>query len=60
MLKYRAAVITLAHQSAQRAIKAKLRAQGVRLHDISARDLRIQAEAYFNAHRAELIAELNR
>jgi type 1 fimbriae regulatory protein FimE len=55
--QHRAAVITLAHQSAQRTIKAQLRAQGIRLCDVSFRDLRIQAEAYFNANCQRLIAE---
>ena len=55
--QHRACVLTLAHQSAQRPVRAKLRAQGVKLNDVSYRDLRIQAEAHFDAHRAELIAE---
>jgi hypothetical protein len=55
--QHRACVLTLAHQSAQRIVRAKLRAEGVRLYDLSYRDLRIQAEEYFDAHRDELIAE---
>jgi len=55
--QHRACVLTLAYQSAQRTVRAKLRAQGVKLNDVSYRDLRIQAEAHFDAHRAELIAE---
>jgi hypothetical protein len=55
--QHRACVLTLALQSAQKTIRARLRAQGVKLYDLSFRELRIQAEAYFDAHRAELIAE---
>ena len=55
--QHRAYVLTLAYQSAQRTVRAKLRAQGVKLNDVGYRDLRIQAEAHFDAHRAELIAE---
>jgi hypothetical protein len=55
--QHRACVLTLAHQSAQKTVRAQLRAQGVKLHDVSYRDLRIQAEEYIDAHRDELIAE---
>ena len=55
--QHRACVLTLAHQSAVREIKRQLRAQGVRLHDVPVRELRIQAEVWFDAHRAELIAQ---
>ena len=55
--QHRACVLTLAHQSAQRIVRAKLRAEGVRLYDLSYRDLRLQAEEYFDAHRAELITQ---
>ena len=57
LAQHRQAVSTLALQSSKRAIKRQLRAQGVRLHDVTARDLTIWAEAWFNAHRQELIAE---
>ena len=55
--QHRRAVITLAHQSARRAIKRQFQAQGVRLHDLTAREIAIWGEAWFNAHSAELIAE---
>jgi len=55
--RHHAAVITLARQSATKAIKRQLQAQGIRLHDESAKDIRIWADAWFNAHRDELIAE---
>ena len=54
---HQVAVRVLAHQSAQRAIRARLRAQGVRLTDVTARDISIQARAWFDVHRDELIAE---
>jgi hypothetical protein len=47
----------LAHQAARRAIKREFQAQGVRLHDLTAREIAIWGEAWFNAHSAELIAE---
>jgi hypothetical protein len=55
--RHRHAVMVLAHQSAQRAIKARLRGQGVRLTDVTAKDISIQARAWFDVHRDELIAE---
>jgi len=55
--QHRACVLTLALQSAQKTIRARLRAQGVKLYDLSFRELRIQAEEYFDAHRDELIAQ---
>jgi hypothetical protein len=57
MQRHRHAVRVLAHQSAQRAIKARLRAQGVRLTDVTAKDISIQARAWFDVHRDKLIAE---
>jgi hypothetical protein len=57
MQRHRRAVMVLAHQSAQRAVKARLRARGVRLWDVTAKDISIRARAWFDAHREELIAE---
>ena len=57
LAQHRRAVIALAHQSARRAIKRQFQAQGVRLSDVTARDLTIWAEAWFDTHRQELIAE---
>ena len=51
------AVIVLAHQSARKAIKAQLRAEGLKLSQFSAKDISIRAEAWFDVHRQELIAE---
>jgi hypothetical protein len=55
--EHRHAVIVLARQSAKKAIKAQLRAEGLKLSQFSAKDISIRAEAWFDAHRAELIAE---
>jgi hypothetical protein len=50
-----AVVCTLARQKAVKAIKERLRAQGVRLRDVSNRELHIWADLWFEAHRQELI-----
>ena len=55
--RHRQAVMVLAHQATQRAIRARLRAQGVRLTDVTAKGISIQARAWFDVHRDELIAE---
>ena len=57
LAQHRRAVLALAHQSAKRAVKRQFQAQGVRLHDLSARQITIWAQAWFDAHSAELIAE---
>src|SRR5262249_30782432 len=57
MQRHRQAVIVLARQSAKRAIKAQIRAEGLKLLQFSAKDISIRAEAWFDAHRQELIAE---
>jgi hypothetical protein len=51
------AVAVLARQSARRAIKAQLKAEGLKVSQFSAKDISIRADAWFDAHRAELIAE---
>ena len=48
LAQHRRAVITLAHQSARRAIKRQFQAQGVRLHDLTARKISIWAQAWFD------------
>ena len=48
---------TIALQRAQWAVKAKLQRQGLRVSQFKHRDLVIQAEAYLQDHREELIAE---
>ena len=50
-------VLVLAHQSARKAIKAQLRAEGLKLSQFLAKDISIRAEAWFDVHRQELIAE---
>ena len=54
---FRSCVIVLARQSARKAIKAQLRAEGLKLSQFSAKDISIRAEAYFDVHRERLIAE---
>jgi hypothetical protein len=55
--QHRACVVTLAHHAAKREIKRQLKAQGLRPGDMSHRDMCLEAERWFDAHRAELIAE---
>ena len=55
--RHRHAVLVLAHQSARKAIKAQLRAEGLKLSQFSAKDISIRADAYFDVHRERLIAE---
>jgi hypothetical protein len=57
MQRHRWAVIRLAHRSATNAVKRQLQAQGVRLSEVSAKEIMVRAEAFFQAHRAELIAK---
>jgi hypothetical protein len=57
MLRYRHAVIVLARQSAKKAIKAQIRAQGDKLTQVPARTISIFADAYFDVHHERLIAE---
>lgn len=51
------AAITIALQRSKRAIEAKIRARGHKVSHYSARDLRVMAEAHFEQHRAELLAD---
>jgi hypothetical protein len=60
LLKHRLAVITLARREATKAIKAQFRAQGVKLSELSARDIHTFANAYFDVHHERLIAEAKR
>ena len=55
-LQARIAVSVLAHQAAKRAIKNQLRAQGLRVHELTARELTLRAEIWLAWH-PELIAE---
>ena len=46
-------------QAAAKIIKRNLKAQAVRIWDVSAKDITIWSEAYLQAHRAELVAAAN-
>lgn len=50
-------MIVLARQSAIKAIKAQIRAQGDKLSQVPGRTIRVFADAYFDVHRERLIAE---
>jgi hypothetical protein len=51
------AVVTLARREAKKVVIAHLRAQGLKVHHFSAKDLTRLAEAELERNRAELIAE---
>ena len=55
--EHRHAVIVLARQSAMKAIKAQIRAQGDKLSQVPGRTIGVFADAYFDVHRERLIAE---
>jgi hypothetical protein len=55
--QHRSAVIQLARRAAIKAVNAGLRAQGARLTIAPPRTIRLFANAYFDVHRNELIAE---
>jgi hypothetical protein len=57
MLKHRAAIATLARQAAIKAVKHRLRADGLKLHDFSAKDIAVLADKYLAEHRARLIED---
>ena len=52
-----AVISTLARQTAIKAIKERLHAQGVKLSHVSARDIHLWADAYFEANRQALIEQ---
>jgi hypothetical protein len=52
-----AVIATLARQSAIKAIKERLRAQGVKLSHVSARDIGFWADAYIEANRQVLVEQ---
>ena len=51
------AVMALARLSATNAVKRQLQAQGVKLHYISAKEMRELVDTYLAQHRADLIAQ---
>jgi hypothetical protein len=55
--EHRHAVIVLARQSAIKAIKAQIRAQGDKHSQVPGRTISVFADAYFDVHRERLIAE---
>ena len=55
MLKYRAAVMTIARYRAKQAVKAEIRAKGFKIAQFSAREIAEQAEEYMAQHKDELI-----
>ena len=57
LLKHRLAVATLARQAAMKAVKRQLQAQGIKLHALSAKDIRVLADDYLAQHRERLIVE---
>jgi hypothetical protein len=50
-------LITMARWLARKAIKAELRAAGIRPEHVEVRELHLAANAYFKAYRTELIEE---
>ena len=52
-----AVLCTLARQRAVNVIKRQLQAQGIRLNDVTVRDIHIWADAYLEVHRQELIEQ---
>jgi hypothetical protein len=55
--KHHVAVVTLARREAKKAVVAQIRAQGLKVHQFSAKDLARMAEAELERNRAELVAE---
>jgi hypothetical protein len=58
LLKHRLAVATLARQAAIKAVKQRLRADGIKLSQVPAKTIRTFANAYFDVHHERLIAEV--
>jgi hypothetical protein len=55
--QHRHAVTVLAMQSAKRAVKADIRAKGLKVAQFSAKEITILAEAHLAQHREQLRAE---
>jgi hypothetical protein len=55
--QHRQAVMQLARRAAIKAVNANLRAEGARITLAPPRTIRVFANAYFDVHRDELIAE---
>lgn len=52
-----AVLCTLARRAAVKAIKRQLQAQGIPIAQLTARDIHMQADAYFQLHRQQLVEE---
>ena len=55
--RHRSAVAVLAMQSARRAVRAQIRANGQKIAQFSAREISVLAEAHLAQHRERLRAE---
>ena len=55
--RHRSAVAVLAMQSAKRAVRAQIRANGQKIAQFSAREISVLAEAHLAQHRERLRAE---
>jgi hypothetical protein len=56
-LRLHSARVTLARQAASKAVKLAFQRQGIKLANLSHRDICIAAEDYLAKHRDELLAE---
>ena len=56
LLKHRMAVAVRARQVATNAVKASVRRHGLKLSELSAREIRSWADLFLEDHRAELVA----
>jgi hypothetical protein len=57
MLKYRAAVMTVARYRAKKAVQAQIRARGLKIAQFTSRQVAELAEAYMAQHMEELITK---
>ncbi len=53
--RFRSAVRTIALYRAKQAVRAELRAKGLKLAEFSARDITLRAEVYMAQHMEELL-----
>jgi hypothetical protein len=60
LLKHRLAVATLARQAARKAVKHRLRADGIKPHSLSMKEISALADNYLAQHREQLVAEAKR
>jgi hypothetical protein len=55
--RHHVAVVTLAQREAKKVVLAQIRSQGLKVHQFSAKDLTLLAEAELERNRVELITE---